>query len=56
MAPISADIAALDARLARGRPEGYARLTAPKPKPANAEHGEAGAEHENAAAHEGGAH
>jgi len=56
MAPMRADIAALDARLARARPEGDARLTAPKPKPANAEHGETGAKHENAAAHEGGAH
>jgi NADH-quinone oxidoreductase subunit M len=55
MAPMRADIAALDARLARARPEGDARLTAPKPQPAKAEHGGAAA-HENAAAHEGGAH
>jgi len=47
MAPMRADIAALDARLARAKPEGDAHLTAPKPKAATA-----AAEH---AAH-GGAH
>ncbi len=47
MAPMRADIAALDARLARAKPEGDAQLTAPKPKAATAT-----AEH---AAH-GGAH
>jgi NADH-quinone oxidoreductase subunit M len=34
MAPMRADIAALDARLARAKPEGDAHLTAPKPKAA----------------------
>ncbi len=47
LAPMRADIAALDARLARAKPEGDAHLTAPKPKAATA-----AAEH---AAH-GGAH
>ncbi|MEY4238926.1 MAG: hypothetical protein RL339_1527 [Pseudomonadota bacterium] len=47
MAPMRADIAALDARLARAKPEGDAHLTAPKPEAATAT-----AEH---AAH-GGAH
>jgi NADH-quinone oxidoreductase subunit M len=36
MAPMRADIAALDARLARAKPEGDAHLTAPKPKAATA--------------------
>lgn len=49
LAPMRADIAALDARLAQARPEGDARLTAGKAKPAAAEH------HETAA-HDGGAH
>ncbi len=48
MAPMRADIAALDARLAQARPEGDARLTAPKPK--------AAAEHRAEPAHAGGAH
>ena len=47
LAPMRADIAALDARVARAKPEGDAHLTAPKPKV-----GTAAAEH---AAH-GGAH
>jgi len=47
LAPMRADIAALDARVARAKPEGDARLTAPTPKV-----GTAAAEH---AAH-GGAH
>jgi NADH-quinone oxidoreductase subunit M len=34
LAPMRADIAALDARLSRARPEGDAAITAPKPKPA----------------------
>ena len=41
LAPMRADIAALDARLARARPEGDAELTAPRPKPADAEAPEA---------------
>ena len=45
MAPMRADIAALDARLARARPEGDAQLTAGQPKALEQEH-----------AHEGGAH
>ena len=47
MAPMRADIAALDARLARARPEGDAHLTAPKPKAANAaeEHAAHGGAH-----------
>ena len=49
MAPMRADIAALDARLARARPEGDAHLTAAKPKPA------AAVGHEKAA-HAEGAH
>lgn len=47
LAPMRADIAALDARVARAKPEGDAHVTAPKPKV-----GTAAAEH---AAH-GGAH
>ncbi len=38
LAPMRADIAALDARLARARPVGDAHLTAGKPAPAAAEH------------------
>ncbi len=38
LAPMRADIAALDARLARARPAGDAQLTAGKPKPAAADH------------------
>ena len=47
MAPMRADIAALDARLARARPEGDAHLTAPKPKAATApnEHAAHGGAH-----------
>jgi NADH-quinone oxidoreductase subunit M len=45
LAPMRKDIAALDARVARARPEGDARLTAGKPKPE--------IHHEAAAAHEG---
>ncbi len=37
--PMRADIAALDARLAQARPEGDARLTAPRPVPAHASAG-----------------
>jgi NADH-quinone oxidoreductase subunit M len=48
MAPMRADIAALDARLAQARPEGDARLKAGKPKSA--------AEHHAEPAHAGGAH
>jgi NADH-quinone oxidoreductase subunit M len=44
MAPMRADIAALDARLARAKPAGDAQLTAGQPKPAQEE------------AHQGGAH
>jgi NADH-quinone oxidoreductase subunit M len=46
LAPMRADIAALDARLARARPEGDAKVTAGKPRPAGGQHGDA-------AAHEG---
>ncbi|MFM6950160.1 MAG: NADH-quinone oxidoreductase subunit M [Novosphingobium sp.] len=47
MAPMRADIAALDARLARAKPEGDAHLTAPKPKAATAtdEHAAHGGAH-----------
>ncbi len=47
MAPMRADIAALDARLARAKPDGDAHLTAPKPKAANAaeEHAAHGGAH-----------
>ena len=47
MAPMRADIAALDARLARAKPEGDAHLTAPKPKAATAaaEHAANGGAH-----------
>lgn len=47
MAPMRADIAALDARLARAKPEGDAHLTAPKPKVATApnEHAAHGGAH-----------
>jgi NADH-quinone oxidoreductase subunit M len=45
LAPMRNDIAALDARLARARPEGDAQLTAGKPQ--------AETQHETAAAHEG---
>jgi NADH-quinone oxidoreductase subunit M len=47
MAPMRADIAALDARLARAKPEGDAQLTAPKPKAATAnnEHAAHGGAH-----------
>jgi NADH-quinone oxidoreductase subunit M len=48
LAPMRQDIAALDARIARAKPEGDARLTAAKPKPAEAK------AHETAA--HGGAH
>jgi NADH-quinone oxidoreductase subunit M len=48
MAPMRADIAALDARLAQAKPEGDAHLTAGKSKPAADTH--------ETAAHEGGAH
>ena len=48
LAPMRQDIAALDARLARAKPEGDAHLKAGKPKPA-------GDHNETAAAH-GGAH
>jgi NADH-quinone oxidoreductase subunit M len=48
MAPMRADIAALDARLAQARPEGDARLKAGKPKPAGEAH--------DISAHAGGAH
>ncbi|MCZ8017394.1 NADH-quinone oxidoreductase subunit M [Novosphingobium sp.] len=45
LAPMRADIAVLDARIARAKPESDAQLTAGKPKPANATehtaHGEA---------------
>jgi NADH-quinone oxidoreductase subunit M len=37
LAPMRADIAALDARLLRARPEGDARITEPKPQPAKTE-------------------
>ncbi len=45
--PMRQDIAALDARLARARPVGDARLTAPKPEAANKAAGE-NAAHEGA--------
>jgi NADH-quinone oxidoreductase subunit M len=45
LAPMRKDIAALDARVARARPEGDARLAAGKPKPVT--------QHEAASAHEG---
>ena len=45
LAPMRKDIAALDARVARARPEGDARLTLGKPKPV--------IHHEAATAHEG---
>lgn len=47
LAPMRADIAALDARLARAKPEGDAHLTAPKPKAATAatEHAAHGGAH-----------
>ena len=47
MAPMRADIAALDARLARAKPEGDAHLTTPKPKAATAtdEHAAHGGAH-----------
>jgi NADH-quinone oxidoreductase subunit M len=45
MAPMRADIAALDARVARAKPAGDAQLTAGVPKPAHEEQ-----------AHQGGAH
>jgi NADH-quinone oxidoreductase subunit M len=48
MAPMRADIAALDARLAQARPAGDAQLKAGKPK--------AAAEHHAEPAHAGGAH
>ena len=48
LAPMRADIAALDARLAQARPAGDAQLKAGKPKPA--------AETHETAAHDGGAH
>jgi NADH-quinone oxidoreductase subunit M len=48
MAPMRADIAALDARLAQARPEGDARLKAGKPKAAG--------EHNTVEAHGGGTH
>ncbi|MGH6787326.1 MAG: NADH-quinone oxidoreductase subunit M [Novosphingobium sp.] len=38
LAPMRADIAALDARVARAKPEGDARLATAKPKPANEAH------------------
>ncbi|MDE2595296.1 MAG: NADH-quinone oxidoreductase subunit M [Sphingomonadales bacterium] len=44
LAPMRKDIAALDARLAQARPQGDARLTAGKPKPAAADHTEHAAE------------
>ena len=51
LAPIRKDIAALDARLARAKPEGDARLAAGKPAAPREEHG---AHHEEApVAHEG---
>jgi NADH-quinone oxidoreductase subunit M len=46
LAPMRKDIAALDARVARARPEGDARLAVGKPKPMN--HQEAAAAHEGA--------
>ena len=49
IAPMRADIAALDARLARARPAGDAQLTAGKPQAA-------AQSHEPAAAHTKGAH
>jgi NADH-quinone oxidoreductase subunit M len=50
LAPMRKDIAALDARLARAKPEGDARLKAGKASPA----GEHAAEHNaTVAAHEG---
>jgi NADH-quinone oxidoreductase subunit M len=52
MAPMRADIAALDARLAQARPEGDARLTAPKPRAVHENHAEPG----HAPATQGGAH
>ncbi len=47
LAPMRADIAALDARIARAKPEGDAHLTAPKPKGATAteEHAAHGGAH-----------
>ncbi|MCK9541861.1 MAG: NADH-quinone oxidoreductase subunit M [Novosphingobium sp.] len=51
LAPMRADIAALDARLAQARPEGDARLAAGKPVPAAHD----GGGHEEVSAH-GGAH
>ena len=47
LAPMRADIAALDARIARAKPEGDAHLTAPKPKAATAadEHAAHGGAH-----------
>jgi NADH-quinone oxidoreductase subunit M len=49
IAPIRKDIATLDARLARAKPEGDARPTAGKPAPPTAEH----YQDERAPAHEG---
>ena len=48
IAPMRADIAALDARLARARPAGDAELTAGKPQAAAHSHEPAAAQHEGA--------
>ena len=48
IAPMRADIAALDARLARARPAGDAELTAGKPQAAAQSHEPAAAQHEGA--------
>ncbi len=45
MAPMRSDIAALDARLARAKPEGDAHLTASQPKAQTEEHAQEGGAH-----------
>ncbi|MFM2370664.1 MAG: hypothetical protein RIS85_386, partial [Pseudomonadota bacterium] len=53
IAPMRADIAALDARLAQAKPKGDAQVTPGNPKAAAAAHGAEGHANEESSAHEG---